>query len=263
MLTIMTESNATKVDRHHLPHTVTTPRGDRSNRWQGIPHWQLVQHLRRELTNAGFDIIEERLYTSRVKEDRDARLTGGYIFNLPFGGLDQPVRYSMGFTHDNASGNALRIYTGASVTFCDNGYASCELESRRRHTTGLQLGGYIRERVGQMGDDIGRIAARMATLKSEGINTTAKHNQMLTSAARRGIISWSMAGEFDRMWFDAATGLDCAWERPEYAGRWPFECNAWDWLNVGTHLLKKLSPQSQLPRLRKLEEHVYSHATAA
>jgi hypothetical protein len=261
MLTIY-QDKGRRVERNELPSIVTTPRGDRSRRWQCIAHAALVDGIERVLTdNLGYEIKSTELVLSGGKADRQSCLVGGFELGR-YGGLGQDVEMCLGWIHDNAGSRSISIYAGGSVGICANGLAFGQDSSRRKHTTGLRLYPYLCERLARVPELFQETQQRLDQLVEKQVQPR-DHERLMISAARRNVLSWSALGKVDEAWTQAARGVDVSWEKADRKGDWPFRGNAWDWMNAVTHILKTQSPLNQVAKMRRIENGLHAFATGA
>jgi hypothetical protein len=251
-----------------LANVPVTPRGNRGNRWKGIQHAELVQCIVKAIKDlfdfrpmnerycvspngavliGGFELGKESI-TSELGRGRESirkTLEPVLMCTDP-----QQVGAALGFKHSNDSKSALTIAGGGSVFLCENGVVSGEDKFTRKHTTGLRLMDWILEGLKKFWDKLTSSWKDVENLKTQMV-TPHDHDSMLLGLGRRRVLPWRLLGDADRLWNEARYEGRIGW-LPEGtpAQNWGFTGSLWDWYNVVTHIIKRLSPSVQFRALK-------------
>jgi hypothetical protein len=229
-----------------LKQVPVTPRGERSNRWQGIQHGELVETLLRVIDDLfGFKPIDP-LYA--VSPNGACMLGKFTLGKTPKGkrkpapinitGVPHEVRQTIGFTHSNDSKTAFTLACGGEVMVCTNGMVVGSHTFKRRHTTGLYLYDWIKEQFARAWDAIGSLYSGLFHFNDQEV-TQRMHDTNLLELGRRNIVNWNRVGQIDREW--RASG-----ENPEH----PFFARTlWSWYNCVTEIIKRMPIASQFRAL--------------
>lgn len=177
----------TVVERKALNAIPITPRGERSDRWQGVQHGELVGLVVNQLKQRGYDIATEKHCIARD----GAMLLSGFNFKATPKNIIVPdgTELSLALLHSNDGGHALKLAAGLRVMICDNGVVSGEYVSRRKHTTGLYLTDHIRHALNSyqvMAVKQNEPISRMRAVKVK------RYNDHLINMADTGVLPWSM-----------------------------------------------------------------------
>ena len=277
MLTVLAGSHV-KTDLAGLRKVKVTPKGDRTDRWMGIQHAELVEALSATLKDRFGLIAIEPTY---AVSPNGASMIGGFQLGkqsakaknpspLVIPGLPQKTIQAIGFSHSNDSRKALKLAMGSRVFLCDNGAVWGQMVMKRKHTTGLSLSDWLGDGVEVLlskNDSFVKVAQMLA---SHPMSFT-QHEQSMLYAGRYNYLDWSLLGFVDRYWRKALglrpapsrhnedelitdVGEELPWINPEHgkAADWKFESSLLDWYNCANHVCKKISPAEQLESLEGL-----------
>lgn len=267
MLTICGTNYKTH-DRSTLHSVPVTPRGERSDRWLGIQHGELVDSLTTAIQQLfGFRPLNEKYLVS----PNGAGLIGGFeLGQYSVGNPDahkgirpvlmcsepQEVGAAIGFTHSNDSRQQLNVVAGGRVFLCSNGVVAGETKMKRRHTTGLKLLDWLLEGLKGFWDGLKSGFDRLASLRDVRINPR-QHDDNLLRLGRSHILPWRLVGVADTLWNKSNHLFSPAWLEEQTTGtnnadKWGWQSSAWDWYNTVTHIIKRLSPAVQYRSLTML-----------
>ena len=228
-----------KMNLDQLHRVAVTPRGERTGRWQGIQHGELVSTMEDVLKTEHDSLISKPTY---AVSPNGAAVIGGfeltdlYRAQRRLAGLPQAVTQSIGFVHSNDSRKALTLCFGGKVMLCNNGMVVADVVIKRKKAV-----------VG---------ASQLAELTTYEMRPRV-HNTLLLRLARRNIIPWRLLGEVDKCWRTARDEGRVLWvEDQGQQDLWHFDCSYLDWYNAVTHVIKRIPPVSQLSALRQSFEVV-------
>ena len=230
-----------------------TARGERSGRWQGIQHGDLVDTMQSVLKREHSSLIEKATYA--VSPNGAAVIGGFELMDLDgapreIDGLPQKATQSVGFVHSNDSRKALTLCFGARVMLCNNGMVCADVVVKRKHTKGLFLKEWLTTGLRELKDNAIINQEKMKDLTTWKV-TPRTHDSMLLALARRKILPWRLIGDVDKCWKNAVDGnVDWVLDQ-EQQGDWNFEGSHLDWYNAATHVAKRIPPVGQLSALRQ------------
>jgi len=256
-------SKHTAKELNDVPVTdVTVGKLTRSSRWRGIQHGELVNTLHEVLWD---EFRYKPLNETYAVSPNGAALIGGFeLGSVPkkarktakptpmlMEGVPQETRYGLGFKHSNDSKSSLTMCVGGSVLMCTNGIVGGSEVWKRRHTTGLNLMDWVKEKIQGLMDRLRGVGGVTSEFTNHQV-TDKLHDQTLLRIGREGLLSWRLVGEVDRVWNVIKTEGTALWI-PEDQDRkaWDFNSTVWDWYNAFTHIVKEIPPPSQLLTLEK------------
>jgi len=235
-----------------------TPRGERSERWQGIQHGELVKSLHGVLKDL-FGVVP--MNEQYLLSPNDAIMVGGFELGTetkgkkgttikpvePFPGIGT----SVGFIHANDSSKALRVLAGGRVFLCSNGAVVGEVKFQRKHTTGLYLHDWLLDNLSDFLPNVTlSLQNQMAPLSGE-LMTPSKHDAALLALGRQGILPWKMLEDADKLWQNAVQGKSIDWVPEDDQDKWGFGTNKWDAYGAFSHIAKQLPAMTQLRALER------------
>ena len=232
MLNVMT-GGYNKMNLDQLHGVAVTPQGERTGRWQGIQHGELVSTMEDVLKTEHSSLIAKPTY---AVSPNGAAVIGGfeltdlYRAQRRIKGLPQAVTQSIGFV-------------------------VADVIIKRKHTKGLRLKEWLSEGF----KDLKKKAISGATQLSELTTyqmTPRVSDSLLLNLARKNILPWRLLGEVDRCWQKALDGRVLWVEDQGQQDLWGFDNSYLDWYNAVTHVAKRIPPVSQLSVLRKSFELV-------
>lgn len=237
-----------KYTLQELNRVDVTPKGKRSDRWQGIQHGELVKGLQKTLGTL-FDA--QPTNEQYLVSPNEAVLIGG--FELQRHGkpieLSPGVGASIGFVHANDSSRSLTVLAGGRVFLCSNGAIVGEIKFQRKHTSGLHLGDWLESNLERFLPDLKRtFEERMIPLHNTKVNRP-KHDKLLLELTRNDIVPWRLGGDLDRIWERAASGEGLDWVAESDQDAWGFKGTKWDYYGAVSHVIKQLSPNGQIRSL--------------
>lgn len=259
-----------------------TPRGDRTDRWQGVNHGELAEgviHTMGELfevkpINPEFYISPNQaicvghfgLGRDEILRDKKGRKRGTELRPIE---LLPGITAELGFRHGNDSSRALEIYPGGMVKVCTNGLVLitgvggwthpdralmdeiAKVTPRRRHTKNLHLGDWLKEELSEFLPTLEAITGRQLAPLHESKIDPKQHEHGMIELARKDIIPWKYAGNMDELWTKAVKGESIGWVSEGYAPEdWGFDGTKWDWYGCCTHVIKMRSPVQQFRALQ-------------
>lgn len=240
---------------HAIP---VTPRGTRSDRWQGLNHGDTVDGIYKVLHEL-FDVVP--MNPQFLLSPNEACLIGGFELGArtktkkggfrteaiePFPGAG----ISVAVIHANDSSRSLRILGGARVFLCSNGMVVTENEAKRKHTSGLRLHDWLTDTLGDFLPTLTNSLQEKVAPLHEGIVTPRMHDDALLALGRQGIMPWSDLPAVDNLWQEASSGKSIGWVSEENADAWDFKGTKFDWFGALSFAMKQLPVQQQLKSLR-------------
>ena len=234
-----------------------TPRNDRSDRWKGIQHGELVESL--------WEVMDD-LYNYKpvnpvfAVAPNGAALIGGFELSklekgklkpLLVKGIPQKTTYAFGMLHSNDSRKAAKFCIGGRVALCMNGLVSASEIWKRKHTKGLFLKDWLREKFSLFMDKRELAGAQTAALVEQSVTRKSWDNLVLR-LCRESVLPWRLAGQLDKSWSLARDNEIVSWVPGDQgAEKWDFNANLWDAYNAITHTSKDVPPAKQLDTLEK------------
>ena len=174
-----------------------TPQGERSDRWMGVQHAELVTGIKDCFQDAGLEIKESKYSLQKTGHG----LVGGFVFDTPQArdtSLVPDYDLACGFMHDNQSRRGLRLALGATVRICSNGMVTGEVVWKRKHTRGLVLNDWLRVGVDHFMNSVEDSNERIERLSTIEIDREADH--VLMQLGRRKVLSWKNVGKAYEKW---------------------------------------------------------------
>lgn len=232
MITVPDNANLTDLQLKAMPFD--KPAGV-SNRWQGIPHYDLVHTLEERMDAAGWKFKNRRCFVDKTGFD----MAGSWGVSVP--GIDpmKDQELSIGFLHSNRCKRSLRLLVGSVVFVCTNGMATGEIVLAKKHALGLDLGSEI-----DSGLERYIVAAKELKKRTDLLKETELSDEqadhILMEAGRRGLIGFPTLGNVSKEYF-----------HPTYADNG--SKTAWGLYNAFTHVLKKTCVNTQLDLMYKFQ----------
>lgn len=257
MLNLMT-GGYDQMSLEQLRKVPVTARGERTGRWQGIQHGELVDTMQSVLKKEHLNLTEKATY---AVSPNGAAVIGGFELTDLVGdsreidGLPQKATQSIGFIHSNDSRKALTLCFGARVMLCNNGMVCADVVVKRKHTKGLFLKEWLTTGLSELKNRMEASTEQLKELTKWRV-TPRVHDQMLLTLARKNILPWRMIGDVDKCWKNAIDGnVDWVLDQ-EQQKDWDFRGSHLDWYNAATHVAKRIPPVNQLSALRQSFELV-------
>ena len=257
MLNVMS-GGYNKMNLDQLHGVAVTPRGERTGRWQGIQHGELVSTMEDVLKAEHDSLISKPTY---AVSPNGAAVIGGfeltdlYRAQRRLSGLPQAVTQSIGFVHSNDSRKALTLCFGGKVMLCNNGMVVADVVIKRKHTKGLRLKEWLSEGLKDLKEKAVVGASQLSELTTYQMTPRVSDN-LLLNLARKNILPWRLLGEVDKCWQKALDGKVLWVEDQGQQDLWGFNNSYLDWYNAVTHVAKRIPPVTQLSVLRKSFELV-------
>ena len=235
MLTVFNSRGYRATTMDELATVPITARGERSDRWEGVQHGDLVTEIRRGFEGIGLTPKETRLSL----QDSGHGLVGAFVFDTPeehrIEGAPR-MDLSCGFIHSNDSRRALHGAIGTNVSVCANGMCSGEFTWSRKHTNRLELDEWVADGVGKFANSMDRNKVEIEELVNASI-TGREASECLVALGRRKILSWKRVGQVDEFWVKPPY--------PEFA-----EPTAFNFYQAFNEVAKRTPMQSQFRTLR-------------
>ena len=259
-------TNYTRPELRKVPITSRTVGNvERSSRWKGVQHGELVDALH--------DVMKERFGWEAVPDSETyavspngAAVVGGFdigtvpdkkvrnksrIKPLRIDGLNQNVNQSVGFIHSNDSRRALRLSIGGRVLLCENGMVIGDYTSGRRHTSGLNLKDWLEDSFQTVYARLHQVGNAAQLLSDIEVNPRF-HDAALLHLGRNNILPWKHLPKLDNAWDNAVSTGQPDWLTEENADQdWGFDNSVWDWYNAFTHIAKQTPAVEQFDVLRQ------------
>jgi hypothetical protein len=241
-----------------LASVPVTPRGTRSDRWQGIQHAELAKSLKSTFRDLfGTVAMNEQYFIS----PSGATVIGGFELGneetkrgktriVPVEPLPGTAA-SVGFIHANDSSKSLHILAGGRVFLCSNGVVVGEVQLRHKHTSKFQLESWLRDGLATFLPTLSAsLQNQMASLMDVPVSP-AMHDAGLLALGRQGVLPWKSVPDFDKAWLDAAGGESISWVDEGDQDKWGFTGSKFDWWGALSHSLKSLPPLEQVRSLKR------------
>ena len=198
MLTVFNSRGYRKTTMAELATVPITPRGDRSDRWEGVQHADLVAEIQR-----GFEAIDLTPKETRLSlQESGHGLVGAFIFDTPeqhrIEGAPM-MDLACGFVHSNDSRRALHGAIGTNVSVCGNGMCSGEFTWSRKHTNRLELDEWVSDGIEKFADSMDQNKVEIEELVGTDISFH-QASSTLVELGRRKILSWKRIGQVDEFW---------------------------------------------------------------
>lgn len=209
-----------------------------SNRWMGIPHFDLVNTLEQRMDAAGWKFENRLVSVDKTGFD----MVGAWNVEVP--GIDpmKDQKLAIGFAHSNRCKRSLRLMVGSTVLVCLNGLATGEIVLAKKHTVGLELAGQIDDGLVRYVEAAKLLKARTDAMKATEL-TDEQADHILMQAGRDNLIGFPFLGQVSEEYF-----------HPTYADNG--SRTSWGLYNAFTHVLKKTCVNTQLDLLYKFQKLV-------
>ena len=235
MLTTHKARGYAPITMEDLNRVPVTEQGDRSDRWQGVQHGELVQAVADGFAEAGMPPTDIRLAVQKTGH----AVVGGMVLETPPEARIEALPamdLSVGFVSCNNSRVAMRGAIGSEVRVCGNGMCTGEFTWSRKHTNGANLQEWVQEGIAQYQNGLQEHTRRIGDLGEVEFDRPMA-NEAIVQLASRNAISWKNAGKVYRLW-----------ERPEFAefGRE----TAFNFYQAFNSVVKELPMQDQFSTLR-------------
>jgi len=217
-------------------------RGDRSNRWFGVNHGELVDTIISESENLGLRVKDMQFGISEDQGD----MFGDILFdnNSFIGNAPNGTGYELGLRHSNLSRYSITMCAGLKVFVCANGLIFAEYQvARRKHTTGLaySLRDEIKKGMLNFLTQL-RINENFVNKLKNTSATDNRINRLLTEIGRADVLPWSHIGQIDKNYREETVKV------PEFAER-----NLYAVYNSFTEIIKRRNPAEQHRCISKLK----------
>lgn len=216
-----------------------------SDRWQGIPHFDLVNTLEERMSEAGWKFENRTVAVDKTGFD----MVGAWNVDVP--GIDkmEDQKLAIGFQHSNRCKRSLRLMVGSTVFVCTNGLATGEIVLAKKHTIGLDLVEQIDEGLVRYVEAAKLLKVRTDAMKATEL-TDEQVDHILMEAGRNKLIGWSFLGDVSEEYL-----------HPTYADNG--SKTSWGLYNAFTHILKKTCVNRQLKLLYRFQKMIPVNEVAA
>jgi hypothetical protein len=143
---------------------------------------------------------------------------------------------------DNSQRRAVRLFTGGSVTICNNGLATGEQVLMRKHTKNFDIAGAVSEAFDGYVEKSQKLADLVAHLQETPI-TYSQAGKALSAANSSKIMGAALLFEVSQEFMNP--------RHPEHGTG-----TAWGLLNAFTEIVKKTTPVRQLERINEFRHIV-------
>jgi len=263
-MSLMLHCGASEVKLHELMDIPVTPRvfhyigkdgtpkvKERSNRWEGIQHYEFADAVLQASEHNGMpvDLTRSRWGVS----ENGADLFGYLKFQTEVNGrptvlakyFTNEIEPTMGCRHSNLSMFAAKATVGGDCFVCDNMAITGEVAFNYKHTSGnvASLKDLIGVGLLKYLEKIPELGNMVDELKSRVITDTRLADTYLR-AGRTNLLPWSHLGMVDKFWQNPT--------HPEFAR----EHNGWRLYNAFNTVAKKYNPNRQIEMVSKLHETI-------
>lgn len=215
-----------------------------SDRWSGIPHFDLVRTMEDRMEAAGWHFEDRKVAVDKTGFD----MVGAWNVTVPGIAEMDDQKLAIGFQHSNRCKRSLRLLVGSTVLVCTNGMATGEIVLAKKHTVGLSLGEEIDEGLERYVVSAKQLKVRTDLLKVTEL-TDEQADHILMEAGRSKLIGFPTLGQVSEEYF-----------HPTFADNG--SKTAWGLYNAFTHVLKKTCVNTQLDLMYKFQKMMPVKQTA-
>ena len=221
----------------------------RSDRWQGIQHYDFASEIIRSCEAFGLPIDMDATQWGVSDNGGDLFALVKFLQRFPDGretiigrNTRDNLVPNMGVRHSNLGKVSQQITVGADITVCDNMVITGTYMLRKKHTTGNanHLATLIQDGLIQYIKSLPALHTTVAKLKDTGMSDTgaARFCQRL---GRDKLLPWSHIGHVDKLW-----------QHPTHS---EFrDQNQWRMYNAVNTVVKRYNPNRQFEVVGKLNE---------
>jgi len=244
------------VSRSELALIPVPERGERSSRWQGVPHGLLADTLVTRLQAAKLEVTEEQWQVARGGQQCFGLLdisSSGVQVSLEqmravdesgvlsrwehgYSGFDpEIIGIRIGVISGNDSSHALKLAVLPKVLICGNGLSvdGAFITLARRHTKGLHLVEALDRGIERFLRGTQQIQGTIDDLKSVDLSDHRRAEHLILEIGRQGIVPWSGLSKVDEHWRDP--------EHEVFAER-----TGWALFNSVTHVARGFSLRKEM-----------------
>lgn len=216
-------------------------RGDRSSRWKGVAHSDLLDAMFGSIESRGLKVIGESWELQHEGNDLFGRLD----FQTPDSiSLPDGMGLSLGFRHSNIGNYALTFAVGAHVFVCSNGIITGEFIVKKRHTINTELIPTVDEGFNRFMESAKAIQPFVEGLK-DAVLFPDKACQYIIEAGRRNVIPWAHLNRVQQLWYEP--------NHKEFEER-----NRWSLYNAFTEVIRdKANVMTQMNELKAVGEFIH------
>lgn len=215
-------------------------RGDRSDRWKGVAHTDLLDAIFGGIEKRGMTVIGESWELQHEGHDLFGRLDMRIPDDLAF---PDGLGLSLGFRHSNMGRYSLTFAVGANVFVCSNGMITGEFIVKRKHTKNVELIPTVEAGIDRFMESAKGISPFVNGLKDQ-VLFPDKACQYIIEAGRRGVMPWSHLNRVQALWHEP--------NHEEFKER-----NGWSLYNAFTEVIRdKPNVLTQMNELRAVGEFI-------
>ena len=263
-MSLMLHCGASEVKLHELKDIPVTPRvwhyigkdgtpkvKERSERWEGIQHYDFADAVLSAAAEKGMPVDHQR--TRWGVSENGADLFGYVKFHTEINGrptilsqhVTNEVEPAMGLRHSNLSLFAAKATVGGDCFVCDNMAITGEVAFNYKHTSGnvASLKDLIGVGLLKYLEKIPELGHMIESLKQRTITDTRLADTYLR-AGRSHLLPWSHLGMVDKFWQNPT--------HPEFAR----QHDGWRLYNAFNTVAKKYNPTRQIEMVSKLHETI-------
>ncbi len=204
--------------------------------WKGIPHGDLINSILNESERRKWIIIKDRFSVS----DDGADMAAAFDIILPDLESPEGTQFALGILANNKRERALRMYAGATITVCRNGFVSGEILLNKKHTTQFDLEDGIEKSLDEYFISIRKMSDIINSLRNH-VLSEFEYSYIMIEAGRKKLMPWSRIGEVDKEYRNPSFS---EWEQ------W----SSWALLNAFTYVAKRNPPRKQMDQINKFRE---------
>jgi hypothetical protein len=162
-------------------------------RWRPIPHWDLVNVIKDEITMRRWRIKDERYSTARDGAD----LAGALLLTGVRGVRERSgITLAIGILHSNARRKSLQITVGAEVTCCNNGMCTGHIILKRMHDHTADIPWEVSIALDKYTAAAKKISPMVTWLRRYKLLPN-EASEILMKAGRQRLVGWAAIGRVD------------------------------------------------------------------
>ena len=154
--------------------------------WKGIPHYDLVATMRRQLRKRKISVNNMKFSLSKG----GSNCVGAFDLDVPDIETPEGITHSIGFLNYNDMRKPLELVSGATVKICHNGLVIGTQILRKKHTSHFPLSTAIDGAITQYLTEITDLGSVVQSMKDKTVSTN-KACRLMMDAGKLGLIPWT------------------------------------------------------------------------